>query len=56
MDPSDRFFVVTASSGATPFDLKVWVYEPPKVSAASRICDILTPTLQDSGLFEEVAS
>ena len=33
MDSGDRFVVVTASSGATPFDLKVWVYEPPKVSA-----------------------
>ncbi len=42
MDSSDRLVVVTASSGAAPFDLKVWVYEPPKVSAASRICDILT--------------
>ncbi len=35
MDSSDRLVVVTASLGAAPFDLKVWVYEPPKVSAAS---------------------
>lgn len=55
MDSSGRFVVVTASSGAAPFDLKLWVYEPPKVSPVSRICDILNPTFQGSGLFEEVA-
>jgi hypothetical protein len=48
MDSSGRFVVVTASSGAAPFDLKLWVYEPPKVSAASQICDILTPTFKAS--------
>jgi len=53
MDSSDRFVVVTASSRVAPFDLKVWVYEPPKVrmSAASQICS--NSDFQGSGLFKE---
>ena|SRR5258708_21263127 len=54
MDSSDRLVVVTASLHAAPFDIKVWVYEPPKVSAASRICDILTWTFKAPVFLEKL--
>lgn len=34
IDSSNRCVVVTASSYKAPFDLKMWVYEPPKVGVA----------------------
>jgi len=48
IDSSDRCIVVTASSYKAPFDLKIWVYQPPKAGAAAAPSAVYTLTVSSS--------